>query len=70
MTTYYLDGYNVTADNREEALDLLLETVNTGEPVAGVAWAHTGYRGHFTGAWVCDKCGPLCIASDYDTEED
>jgi len=69
MSTYYLDGYNITADTKLDALDLLAEHHNTGEPIEGVSWAHTGYRGHFTGAWICDKCGPLCIASDYDIEE-
>lgn len=28
---------------------------------------HTGYRGHFTGAWICNTCGPLC---DYEGEEE
>ena len=36
MSVYHLDGYNVTADSREEALDLLLEYHNTGEPIKGV----------------------------------
>lgn len=25
---------------------------------------HTGYHGHFTGAWICNTCGPLCVEDD------
>lgn len=29
----------------------------------------TGYRGHFTGAWICYTCGALCDCTDDETGE-
>jgi hypothetical protein len=25
---------------------------------------HTGHHGHFTGAWICHDCGPVCYGFD------
>lgn len=66
MNTYNLDGYVITADTEAEALSVLYEYLNTGEPLDGIEPAHTGYHGHFTGAWICHTCGPLCTESDTD----
>jgi hypothetical protein len=64
VNTYKLDGYFITADSEAEALDTLYEYVNSGEPLDGIEPAHTGYTGHFTGAWICNTCGPLCIQGE------
>jgi len=64
MNTYQIDGYDITAQTEGEALTILWEHLDTGEPMDNITPNHTGYRGRFTGAWICHTCGPLCIESE------